>query len=208
MKRIFIALMVAMTFCSLAMAQNQTITQNNNDSSDSTFVAEYTDIVDSSTVDTDYQSSSFDFGNEFPFNMGKGAINGGRLTGLIVAILIFGFPFFTVFVAFYVRYKNRKAKYKLMEQALATGQPLPEGIFKDSLPQDYRTKGIKNICTGIGLFIFLWTITDEFSIGCIGLLVLFTGIGQWIISRNQQHGRPEDPFTTPTHRDETQNEQK
>lgn len=27
MKRIFIALMVAMTFCSLAMAQNQTITQ-------------------------------------------------------------------------------------------------------------------------------------------------------------------------------------
>ena len=191
MKRIFIALMVAMTFCSLAMAQNQTITQNNNDSSDSTFVAEYTDIVDSSTVDTDYQSSSFDFGNEFPFNMGKGAINGGILTGLIVVILIFGFPFFIVFVAFYFRYKNRKAKYKLMEQ-----------------PQDYRTKGIKNICTGIGLFIFLWAITDEFSIGCIGLLVLFTGIGQWIISRNQQHGRPEDPFTTPTHRDETQNEQK
>ena len=170
--------------------------------------AEYTDIVDSSTVDTDYQSSSFDFGNEFPFNMGKGAINGGILTGLIVVILIFGFPFFIVFVAFYFRYKNRKAKYKLMEQALATGQPLPEGIFKDSLPQDYRTKGIKNICTGIGLFIFLWAITDEFSIGCIGLLVLFTGIGQWIISRNQQHGRPEDPFTTPTHRDETQNEQK
>ena len=31
MKRIFIALMVAMTFCSLAMAQNQTITQNNNE---------------------------------------------------------------------------------------------------------------------------------------------------------------------------------
>ena len=71
MKRIFIALMVAMTFCSLAMAQNQTITQNNNDSSDSTFVAEYTDIVDSSTVDTDYQSSSFDFGNEFPFKIGR-----------------------------------------------------------------------------------------------------------------------------------------
>ena len=142
MKRIFIALMVAMTFCSLAMAQNQTITQNNNDSSDSTFVAEYTDIVDSSTVDTDYQSSSFDFGNEFPFNMGKGAINGGILTGLIVVILIFGFPFFIVFVAFYFRYKNRKAKYKLMEQALATGQPLPEGIFKDSLPQDYRNRTV------------------------------------------------------------------
>ena len=117
MKRIFIALMVAMTFCSLAMAQNQTITQNNNDSSDSTFVAEYTDIVDSST-DTDYQSSSFDFGNEFPFNMGKGAINGGILTGLIVVILIFGH----LSLSGITLIQNRKAKYKLMEQALATSR--------------------------------------------------------------------------------------
>ena len=150
MKRIIIALMVAVTFCSLAMAQNPTITQDNKNSSDSTIVTEYTDIVDSSTVDTDYQSSSFDFGNEFPFNIDKGAINGGILTGLVVIILIFGFPFFIVFIAFYFRYKNRKAKYRLM----------------------------------------------------------FTGIGQWIISRNQQHERPEDPFTRPTHKDETLNEQK
>ena len=92
MKRIIIALMVAVTFCSLAMAQNPTITQDNKNSSDSTIVTEYTDIVDSSTVDTDYQSSSFDFGNEFPFNIDKGAINGGILTGLVVIILIFGFP--------------------------------------------------------------------------------------------------------------------
>lgn len=146
MKRIFIALMVAMTFCSLAMAQNQTITQNNNDSSDSTFVAEYTDIVDSSTVDTDYQSSSFDFGNEFPFNMGKGAINGGILTGLIVVILIFGFPFFIVFVAFYFRYKNRKAKYKLMEQALATGQPCRKESSKIAC---HRTTGRKASRTSV-----------------------------------------------------------
>ena len=62
MKRIIIALMVAVTFCSLAMAQNPTIPQDNKNSSDSTIVTEYTDIVDSSTVDTDYQSSSFDFG--------------------------------------------------------------------------------------------------------------------------------------------------
>ena len=108
MKRIIIALMVAVTFCSLAMAQNPTITQDNKNSSDSTIVTEYTDIVDSSVVDTDYQSSSFDFGNEFPFNIDKGAINGGILTGLVVIILIFGFPFFIVFIAFYFRYKNRK----------------------------------------------------------------------------------------------------
>ena len=189
MKRIIIALMVAVTFCSLAMAQNPTITQDNKNSSDSTIVTEYTDIVDSSTVDTDYQSSSFDFGNEFPFNIDKGAINGGILTGLVVIILIFGFPFFIVFIAFYFRYKNRKAKYRLMEQALATAT-LPEGIFKALCRRTTVRKVSRTFRTGIGLFIFLWAITDEFSIGCIGLLVMFTGIGQWIISRNQQHERP------------------
>ena len=142
MKRIIIALMVAVTFCSLAMAQNPTITQDNKNSSDSTIVTEYTDIVDSSTVDTDYQSSSFDFGNEFPFNIDKGAINGGILTGLVVIILIFGFPFFIVFIAFYFRYKNRKAKYRLMEQALATGQPaagLPDERYQEHL---YRNRTV------------------------------------------------------------------
>ena len=40
MKRIIIALMVAVTFCSLAMAQNPTITQDNKNSSDSTIVTD------------------------------------------------------------------------------------------------------------------------------------------------------------------------
>lgn len=147
--------MVAMIFRSLVTARNQAITQNNNDSSGSTFVVEYTSIVDSSIIDTDYQSSSFDFGNESPLNMGRRAINGGTLTGLMVVILTFGSPFSIIFIAFYFRYKNRKTGCKLMEQALVVGQPLPERIFKDSLPQSYWAKGTKNIYTRIGLFTLL-----------------------------------------------------
>ena len=80
---------------------------------------------------------------------------------------------------FFFNYKSRKAKYRLAEQALSSGQQLPEDFFKNAeKTEDIRTKGIKNIFIGIGLFIFLWAITDEFSIGCIGLLVMFTGIGR------------------------------
>ena len=75
MKRIIIALMVAVTFCSLAMAQNSTITQDNKNSSDSTIVTEYTDFVDSSTVDTEYHFRSFVLCYEFNFNIDIGAIN-------------------------------------------------------------------------------------------------------------------------------------
>jgi hypothetical protein len=39
---------------------------------------------------------------------------------------------------------------------------------------------------GIGLFIFLWAITGEFGLGCIGLLVMFTGFGQLVIFYSQQ----------------------
>ena len=43
---------------------------------------------------------------------------------------------------------------------------------------------------GIGLFIFLWAITEEFGLGCIGLLVMFTGFGQLVIYYTQQDRAP------------------
>lgn len=109
------------------------------------------------------------------------------VTGII---FIFGLPLLIIFVIFFFRYKNRKAKYRLAEQALASGQPLPESFFKETATQtDIRSKGIHNIFLGIGLFIFLWAITGEFGIGCIGLLVMFTGFGQVVIYYTQQNDK-------------------
>ena len=102
-------------------------------------------------------------------------------------VFVFGLPLFIVFTIFFFRYKNRKAQYRLAEQALASGQPLPEKLFKEMRTTDIRSKGISNIFSGIGLFIFLWAITNEFSIGCIGLLVMFTGFGQLVIYYTQQN---------------------
>ena len=77
-----------------------------------------------------------------------------------------------------------------MEQALVSGQPLPENLFKEADSTDIRSKGIKNVFVGIGLFIFLWAITEEFGLGCIGLLVMFTGFGQLVIYYTQQDRAP------------------
>ena len=99
-----------------------------------------------------------------------------------------------IFIIFYFRYKNRKAKYRLAEQTLAAGQQLPPEFFKESKEEDkdLRSRGIKNIFLGIGLFIFLWAITGEFGLGCIGLLIMFTGFGQVTIYYTQpgQDGKP------------------
>ena len=83
----------------------------------------------------------------------------------------------------------------LAEQALAAGQQLPPEFFKETKEgesKDLRSRGIKNIFLGIGLFIFLWALTGEFSLGCIGLLIMFTGFGQVTIYYTQpgQDGKP------------------
>ena len=116
--------------------------------------------------------------------------NASAVITITAIVFVFGFPLIIVFIIFFFRYKNRKAKYRLVEQALASGQPLPENLFKEADSTDIRSKGIKNVFVGIGLFIFLWAITEEFGHGCIGLLVMFTGFGQLVIYYTQQDRFP------------------
>ena len=140
--------------------------------------------ADTTSVDTGKVSISSD-DDDFPFNNFGDAVGGGILVAIISIIAIFGMPVFIIFVVFFFRYKNRKARYRLAEQALAAGQPLPEEFIRENKSTDQRTQGIKNTFTGIGLFIFLWAITGEFGIGAIGLLVMFMGLGQWLIGYKQ-----------------------
>lgn len=211
MKRILIALMVASAFCSLALAQqtrtilkdsigkgsititttkpasqSKPITVSSADN-DTIVVAEYTDTPDDSTYV--YDSSSVDtYQSDFDFldKLDNSSVTAGITLAAIVLIIIFSFPLFVIFIAFYFRYRSRKARYRLVEQALAAGQPLPEGVFKESLNLDTKEKGIKNMCLGTGLFIFLWALTGSFAMGCIGLLILFTGLGQYLVARSKQ----------------------
>lgn len=186
MKQIFIALMLAMTLCTVAWAQTKNIA---NDTvvatTDTTYVADYEDTVPS--VQT--SSSGSEFESIFGHNIGEDVI-------VPIVAIVFGcsIPVLILFFAFFFRYKNRQAKYRIVEEALKAGQPLPEGIFKETQYIDMKSKGIKNTFTGIGLFIFLWAITGEFGVGSIGLLVMFIGIGQWIIDRQKPKNENSFPF--------------
>ncbi len=104
---------------------------------------------------------------------------------IMALICVFGFPILIVFVVLFFKYKNRKAKYRLAEQALAAGQPIPAEFFNQKLESGVLQKGISNTFIGIGLFVFLGAITKDFGIGCIGLFVMFMGIGQIVIHYTQ-----------------------
>lgn len=201
MKRILIALIVVMTSCSLSWAQKEssslkvtngktqiTVTDNNtaeeaSEIADSIYHADSLASENESTEDIKFTKlTTTDFGDSIFDN----SIGTNALIAIVAIVTIFGLPVFIVFVVFFFRYKNRRARYRLAEQALAAGQPLPDNFFKDYKPTDMASQGIRNTFTGIGLFIFLWAITGHFGIGTIGLLVMFMGLGQWLIGYNQK----------------------
>ncbi|WP_455587743.1 DUF6249 domain-containing protein [Bacteroides sp.] len=208
MKRILIALTMGMLFCSMAFAQKKITTYKDSighvkitvskteSKKDSAYIPEYTDTSEDGITVESESTDIYDDTPDSDYSVFSGedlsvlkdlssAAGAGIALAFFILILIFGFPIFVIFIAFYFRYKSRRERYKLVEKAIAAGQPIPEGILRESLNTDTRTKGIKNMCLGAGLFIFLWAITNSFAIGCIGLLILFTGLGQWLVARNQ-----------------------
>lgn len=142
---------------------------------DSTLVTEWEDKIEE-TVESN--SEDYHHNRQFPFDFNFDG-NAGAFVIVTMGIM-FGIPVVIVFIAFFFQYRNRKARYRLAEQALAAGQPIPEEFIKNREESDTLAKGIKNIFVGLGLFIFLWSMVG-FSIGTIGLLVMFTGFAQVII---------------------------
>lgn len=230
MKNFLLALMVILTTCTLAIAQNNTtvvqdsvgnvkisVKKSSKANANNTAVTVVgVDAMDADSTDIDADSSSVSHGSasfsintdddDFPFYDFENAVS-GLLIPIIAIISVFGSPVLILFIVFFFRYKNRKARYRLAEQALATGQPLPADFIRENKPADPCSQGIKNTFTGIGLFIFLWAITGEFGIGTIGLLVAFMGIGQWIIGNKQkQNSETSDAWMRNINKSENQND--
>ncbi len=97
---------------------------------------------------------------------------------------IFIGPLLVIALVFYYRHKNRKARYELAAKMIEKGEPLPADL-EDSVRglSDMESKGIKNMCIGAAVTIFIWALTDSFGLACIGLIVLANGVSQYIIAR-------------------------
>lgn len=196
MKRIIFGLMLAMMFCTLVQGANRTVTENDGQGNKKRVIELRDTVINGETVTDTLSVMTYENGagssnapekwrthhSSMDWNgFDLGSKTSETVIAVTAIVFVFGLPLLIIFVVFFFRYKNRKAKYRLAEQALASGQQLPENFFKEAAATDIRSKGINNIFVGIGLFIFLWAITGEFGLGCIGLLVMFTGFGQLVI---------------------------
>lgn len=149
-----------------------------------------TDTISITTIPRNTQSSYVQSRPSSHYEQGDKSIQKAEVMIFGIFALIF-IPVAIVLIVCYFRHKNRQAVYRLAEQAIANGQPIPTELFEKITGQksgnSHRVddtqlaKGVRNICLGIGLFIFFWALTDEFGVACVGLLIMFMGFGQVII---------------------------
>ena len=113
-----------------------------------------------------------------------------------IVIMFLIAPLLIIIVIFYFVNKNRRERYKLAQMAIQNGQPIPNEVLNDTrnavIKDDYQA-GIRQMCVGVGLAIFLGLIVGNLGIG-IGALVFFIGLGKWYIGRQN---RMENPNPTP-----------
>lgn len=112
--------------------------------------------------------------------------NGWGIVWITLATIfaIFVLPLLIIALIFYYRHKNRKAKYELAAKMIEKGEPLPADLEESVRGlSDMESRGIKNMCIGAAVTIFIWALTDSFGLACIGLIVLANGVSQYIIAR-------------------------
>lgn len=140
-------------------------------------------------------------GGEFIFNQMENMLKATLIIPILGIIMIFGLPILIVALVLYFRHKNKQAKYKLAAEALAAGKEVPKELFEENLASpkhnnETLTKGIQNICLGLGLGVFLWLLTNVAAIAAIGFIIFCKGVGEVIIAYTTRSSEKE-PSTTP-----------
>ena len=140
-------------------------------------------------------------GGEFLFNQMEDMTKAALIIPVLGIIMIFGLPILIVALVLYFRHKNKQAKYKLAAEALAAGKEVPKELFEENQASpkhnnETLTKGIQNICLGLGLGVFLWLLTNVAAIAAIGFIIFCKGVGEVIIAYATRSSEKE-PSATP-----------
>ncbi len=106
---------------------------------------------------------------------GVGAATGGLLIAALVLFCIFGLPILAIILIIWLivrasrRSSNNAGQAVVQNEVDATGRD--RALFN---------KGVRNVCLGIGLAVFLGIWMGDFGVG-IGVLIVCIGIGELLV---------------------------
>ena len=158
-----------------SVSSNQTTTQHRSGS--------WTVTYTNDTLETDEAVELLEeiFDEEFPegieglMKTAMGAATGGLLIAALVLFCIFGLPILGIILIIWLivrasrRSSNNAGQAVMQNEVDATGRD--RALFN---------KGVRNVCLGIGLAIFLGIWMGDLGVG-IGVLVVCIGIGELLV---------------------------
>ena len=133
MKRIIFGLMLAMMFCTLVQGANRTVTENDGQGNKKRVIELRDTVINGETVTDTLSVMTYENGagssnapekwrthhSSMDWNgFDLGSKTSETVIAVTAIVFVFGLPLLIIFVVFFFRYKNRKAKYRLAEQAL------------------------------------------------------------------------------------------
>ena len=124
---------------------------------------------------------------------------GGMILGGFICVFL---PIVIIVAVLLYRYFNRKKKYELAQKIVESGQPLPADFAK-AFQEEYSReedrglyeKGVKNVGIGIAFCVFMYLLTDNLALACIGLFIVANGVSQ-LLSYNHRKGFPKKEDST------------
>ena len=122
-------------------------------------------------------------------SQGSGTGNETDTEGVVAIIAVFGLPLFIVIVVCYYSYRKERIKSETIKNYLNAGQEVPAEIIQVVPVEDSLQSGIRNLATGIGLFLFLGFVIN-WKIAMVASIPLFIGLGKlvvWYINRDRDN---------------------
>ena len=105
---------------------------------------------------------------------GIGLASGTVLLVLVILLCIFGLPLILLFILLLLIFRRRKTNAPVNTPTATETQDA------STTDRTLFNKGVKNICLGIGLAIFLGIWMGDFGVG-IGILIVCIGIGELLV---------------------------
>lgn len=199
MKNLMLILTTAFALCLPLSVHAQTVPALQNTAvTDTSGIVAYSDttVTDTATADNEGGEDARGAGamtiNDVsdPFNL-IAYLTTLDFGGVIVAIFFVLLCIITVLspviliaVILYLVFKRRNDRYRVIEKAMETGQPLPDDMKRGAIESNevLWRKGVKNFFIGLGLIAVFVSFGIESLIG-VGVLVALYGAGQGVIAK-------------------------
>lgn len=153
------------------------------------------DSINQMSDDEDYRLTRDDVRmvlDELDIDAGwMGTAIGGMILGGLICVFL---PIVVIVAVLLYRYYNRKKKYELAQKIVESGQPLPADFAK-ALEEEYNSvedkglyeRGVKNVAIGIAFSIFMYLLTDNLALACIGLFIIANGVSQLLTTNHRKN---------------------